>query len=58
MCIRDRHGAPLPQDEIDKTKKALGLPLEPFYLPNEVTDFFQNQFSDKFSMNFRQRISD
>jgi transketolase len=42
----ETHGAPLPQDEIDQTKKALGLPPEPFYLPNEVIDFFQNQFSD------------
>ena len=39
----ETHGAPLPQDEIYQTKKALGLPLEPFYLPDEVIDFFKGQ---------------
>ena len=32
--------------KIDQTKKALGLPPEPFYLPKEVINFFQNQFSE------------
>jgi len=38
------HGAPLPQDEIDATKEKLGLPNEPFYLPQEVIDHFQSRF--------------
>ena len=40
----ETHGAPLPQDEIDETKKALGLPNETFYLPKEVLYFFQSRF--------------
>ena len=39
------HGAPLPQDEIDATKKVLGLPEEAFYLPQEVVDHFQSRFA-------------
>ncbi|MBT4318314.1 MAG: transketolase, partial [Candidatus Marinimicrobia bacterium] len=38
-------GAPLPLDEIAKTKEKLGLPSEPFYLPNEVISHFQNRFN-------------
>ena len=38
------HGAPLPQDEIDATKEKLGLPSEPFYLPEEVVTYFQSRF--------------
>ena len=30
------HGAPLPQEEIDKTKDKLGLPSDKFYYPIEV----------------------
>ncbi len=40
----ETHGAPLPQDEIDATKEKLGLPQEPFYLPEEVVNHFQNRF--------------
>ena len=36
----ETHGAPLPQEEIDATKEKLGLPPDPFYLPNEVIDYF------------------
>ena len=42
----ETHGAPLPQDEINQTKEKLGLPLESFYLPNEVISHFQKRFSD------------
>ena len=35
------HGAPLPQDEINATKIKLGLPLDPFYLPEEVILHFR-----------------
>ncbi len=40
----ETHGAPLPQDEIDATKEKLGLPSEPFYLPEEVVTYFQSRF--------------
>ena len=39
------HGAPLPQEEIDITKKKLGLPYDIFYFPNEVREYFQKRFS-------------
>ena len=42
----ETHGAPLPQDEINQTKEKIGLPLESFYLPNEVISHFQKRFSD------------
>ena len=38
------HGAPLPQEEIDITKKKLGLPYDNFYFPNEVRSFSKNDF--------------
>ena len=38
------HGAPLPQDEINATKIKLGLPLVPFYLPEEVILHFRVNF--------------
>ena len=38
------HGAPLPQDEIDETKKKLGLPNETFFLPKEVVSHYQSRF--------------
>ena len=41
----ETHGAPLPQEEIDATKEKLGLPPDPFYLPDEVIDYFQSRFS-------------
>lgn len=35
------HGSPLGQEEVDLTKKALGIPLEPkFYVPDGVYDEF------------------
>jgi transketolase len=34
------HGSPLGEDEVKATKLALGLPLEEFYIPQIVTDFF------------------
>lgn len=35
------HGAPLGQDELQATKKALGLPDESFYVPQGVREFFE-----------------
>lgn len=37
------HGAPLGVDEIEATKKILGIPQEPFYVPQAVTDFFKTK---------------
>jgi transketolase len=37
------HGAPLGQEEIEATKKILGIPEEPFYVPQAVTDFFKRK---------------
>lgn len=34
------HGSPLGEAELIATKEALGLPLEPFYVPQKVYDFF------------------
>ena len=42
----ETHGAPLPQEEIDSTKEKLGLPIEPFYLPEEVVNHFQSRFEN------------
>ena len=42
----ETHGAPLPQEEIDATKKELGLPEEKFYLPKVVVDYFQSRFTE------------
>ena len=39
------HGAPLGPDEVKATKEALGLPLEEFYVPQAVINFFQNKLS-------------
>ena len=36
----DCHGAPLGKDEVLLTKKALGIPAEPFFVPQEVRDLF------------------
>uniref|UniRef100_UPI0023D8278D 1-deoxy-D-xylulose-5-phosphate synthase N-terminal domain-containing protein n=1 Tax=Candidatus Similichlamydia epinepheli TaxID=1903953 RepID=UPI0023D8278D len=34
------HGAPLGQDAVDRLKRAVNFPIESFYLPSEVSDFF------------------
>ena len=40
------HGAPLPQDEIDRTKDNLGLPPDKFYFPKKVKEYFQERFTE------------
>jgi transketolase len=35
------HGSPLGADEVEATKKALGLPEEEFYVPQSVRNFFE-----------------
>ena len=54
------HGSPLGPEEVIATKKALGWPLEEFYIPQAVTSFFENKimkekqleesWNDKFRM--------
>ena len=38
------HGAPIPKDEIDLSKRKLGLPNQDFYCPEEVREHFQKRF--------------
>ena len=40
------HGAPLPQEEIDLSKKKLGLPNDKFYFPEEIKIYYQSRFSE------------
>ena len=37
------HGSPLGEEELKLTKKNLGLPDEPFYIPQSVKSFFENR---------------
>lgn len=37
------HGSPLGPEEVKASKEALGIPLEPFYVPQAVLDFFQKK---------------
>lgn len=39
------HGSPLSVEEIKATKEKLGLPLEDFYLPEDVIEHFQARFN-------------
>lgn len=39
------HGSPLGEEEVKATKTALGLPEEPFFIPQIVTDFFQKKLT-------------
>lgn len=39
------HGSPLGPDEVKASKEALGIPLEEFYIPQAVINFFQNKLS-------------
>ncbi len=40
------HGAPLPQEEINLSKKKLGLPNDKFYFPEEIKMHYQSRFSE------------
>lgn len=44
------HGSPLGPDEVKAAKIALGLPEEPFYVPQAVTDFFQHKLSQDITL--------
>jgi len=52
------HGSPLGREEAIVTKKALNLPLEEFFIPNEVENFFsqklkeQKKLEDQWNENF------
>ena len=37
------HGSPLGPEEVEATKKALGLPEEDFYVPQSVYTFFEQK---------------
>lgn len=39
------HGSPLGADEVKATKEALGIPLEEFYVPQAVINYFQNKLA-------------
>lgn len=39
------HGSPLGPEEVKATKIALGIPEEPFYIPQAVTDFFKKKLT-------------
>lgn len=41
------HGAPLGVEEVIATKENLGLPLEEFYIPQAVIDYFKNRLIDQ-----------
>lgn len=40
------HGSPLGEEEVKLTKQALGIPLEDFYIPQAVTDYFADKIAD------------
>lgn len=39
------HGSPLGIDEVKASKEALGIPQEPFYIPQSVTDYFNKKIN-------------
>lgn len=44
------HGSPLGQEEVEATKKALGLPQEEFYVPQPVYTFFEQRLAKDIQM--------
>ncbi len=44
------HGSPLGAEELKETKIALGLPEEPFYIPQAVTTFFENKIPKEIAL--------
>lgn len=39
------HGSPLGAEEVRETKLSLGIPEEPFFIPQTVTDFFRKKLA-------------
>src|SRR5262249_29657701 len=44
------HGSPLGVDEVKASKEALGIPEEPFYIPQAVTDYFRKKISQDIAL--------
>jgi transketolase len=40
------HGSPLGKEEVIATKQALGMPLDDFYVPEEVRSYFEKRLSE------------
>lgn len=47
------HGSPLGHEEVAATKLALGLPEEPFYVPQPVTEFFKQKLVEDAALEDR-----
>jgi transketolase len=45
------HGVPLPQEEIEQTKKKFGLPNKQFYVPQCVINHFQKRLNDLLNLS-------
>lgn len=41
------HGSPLGEEEVKAAKEALGIPQEPFYVPQAVYDFFNTKLKEQ-----------
>ncbi len=54
------HGAPLGVEEVKLTKEILGLPLEPFYVPQAVYDYFtvKQQLNEKLETDWKKTFDE
>lgn len=54
------HGSPLGPEEVIATKEALKLPLEPFYVPQAVSDFFADKLQKDIALEkaWQERFED
>ncbi len=53
------HGSPLGPEEVEATKKALGLPEEDFFIPSLVTEFFEEHLkkSEALEHEWNERLA-
>lgn len=53
------HGSPLGKEELEATKKALNLPEEDFFVPNEIYNFFNKKLEEqkKLEDNWNEKFS-